>query len=1779
MSVKSRGSKASRKEGDLNVSLNVSPKSESSSQPPTVRKRGLSEKGLEYFFDVSKKNCETCYRKIDKFIKVIEELLRDEHLEEAGKKVETLVEVHKEFESLHIRYQELLHQQPNVPKEDDIISGEKVSQLVAQCINKFQSKVDNPDINITKNLLNLDLDNIADDRPKLSDMTPLEDENTKRLQTRQTLHDKIKAFIQAAETHIHNNELTLADDTLGEIENLFSEFMSYAPQCYLDHPTASDIDKEREFTDQVDNDVFAIRKKLSDAKATLEVHHPTRSSSTISSKHEELLSHLPSKHIPMKPPLPSKSGSRHSQKRSRDGGSQKTHSSRSKSRGRTRSPAKSHRSGRSGSSCSTHSSGNSSSAARDKALDEKARLAALKVESEYLKQSQKQELERRRLEMEADELRIEKEIAIVEARSKVYEEHLDSSSNYSDDRSSCCSKKSERGPRSKVRSEVTHKNDETDNVERKIPKRSSLKKDPSMTTEAKEPSGLNHLNDLCNLLKIQSAPDVDMDFFSGNPLEYQYFMSLFEELVERKIDDPLGKLARLIKYTRGEAKELIQHCFQMPQPDGFNTAKALLKKEYGDPHKVSAAYMTELRVWKTITAGNVREFKRFYRFLLKCNTNRKEDKYLTLLDNPDTLRNLQSKLPHKLQERWTRKAVQCRERNGTELVFSDFLEFVEMECKVLEDPVYSIHLDNTGRQDGNVKERRKTGDSEHRNESVNVAQIADHLHKDCLYCSEKHDIDACETFIKLPYKEKRAYLFNKKICFYCYNPFSAANHGYNKCTDQQRKCQTCGEQHPTALHRESKPNAEEVEEASRAIAAYSSDDMRQRVIGMPILPVRISHADVPGISLVVYALLDICSTGVFCLNETIEQLDVQSEEIVVNVRTINGWMKTHTTYVKGLQVESLDGGVTIPLPKAYVKDVLPVDHKEIISVETIEEFGYLRRVVDEIQHYPRLNEQDAIPIALVIGSNCPEAVAPIEGIPSQKPGPFAYRTQLGWCIGGPGSLKHDPDGLVCHRIQVEDVVTSTTATHEFVLKNQLNDVSIADKLKAMYLNDFNECESERRSLSVEDKKFVEIMEQEGRLVGNHHELPLPLRNPNPELPDNTDMVVKRLRSVEKRMLKDSKYNTDYIQFMSKMISCGYARKADPHQKVPEGMKWLVPHHGVYHPKTGKFRVVMDCSAKYQGRWLNAELLQGPDNTNLLVGVLLRFRQHEVAVMGDLEQMFYQIQVPEKHRSLLRFLWWPEGNTSLEPVEHEMCVHLFGAVSSPSVAGYALRKTALDGAKLYGDAAAEAVIRNFYVDDFCKSEKNTQLTVSLIRNVDSMCDSGGFNLTKLISNSREVLESIPVEKRAQALRMCNITDVTLPIERALGVLWNVENDALGFRIQFSSKPLSRKVILSDVTSIYDPDGRGSAFVLPGKKILQEITAEKEDWDAPLSEQHTKRWNVWKEDILALENVEVPRCYTPSNFGEPVSQSLHCFSDASSVGYGQVSYLRSVNAKGEVHVAQVMAKSRVAPLDSKTMPRLELTAGTVSVKVVTSLLEELGCPDLVVFYWTDSTIVLGYICNKTKRFRTYVANRVSLIHDYSSELQWRHVISEDNPADFTSRGLSPNSVEKVKMYFDGPTFLWEEEDKWPIRVTAAVEEDDAELKPEKLVVNKIVVSEEFDLLTRLETQFSSWYRLVRRMALVIKFVGAVKARVNKEHTRKSRRSRGGAHKAVKCVLSAGDISDAENLVIKLTQRKYMQKEFILLGKREPKASRDQEKESKKIHKRSSLSKLSQFLTAMA
>ena len=165
--------------------------------------------------------------------------------------------------------------------------------------------------------------------------------------------------------------------------------------------------------------------------------------------------------------------------------------------------------------------------------------------------------------------------------------------------------------------------------------------------------------------------------------------------------------------------------------------------------------------------------------------------------------------------------------------------------------------------------------------------------------------------------------------------------------------------------------------------------------------------------------------------------------------------------------------------------------------------------------------------------------------------------------------------------------------------------------------------------------------------------------------------------------------------MNDTIKAGYAERAPK----KNAKSWYIPHHGVYHPKKpGKIRVVFDCSAEFEGHSLNRQLLQGHDLTNSLLGVLCRFRQEPVAFACDIEGMFHQVKVNEEHRDYLRFLWWDQGDTTKDPVEYRMTVHLFGARSSPGCANLALKTTAEDNEKDLGTETARFLIKNFYVDD-------------------------------------------------------------------------------------------------------------------------------------------------------------------------------------------------------------------------------------------------------------------------------------------------------------------------------------------------------------------------------------------------------------------------------------------------------------------------------------------------
>ncbi|KAK0154148.1 hypothetical protein N1851_003772 [Merluccius polli] len=221
---------------------------------------------------------------------------------------------------------------------------------------------------------------------------------------------------------------------------------------------------------------------------------------------------------------------------------------------------------------------------------------------------------------------------------------------------------------------------------------------------------------------------------------------------------------------------------------------------------------------------------------------------------------------------------------------------------------------------------------------------------------------------------------------------------------------------------------------------------------------------------------------------------------------------------------------------------------------------------------------------------------------------------------------------------------------------------------------------------------------------------------------------------------------------------------------------------------------------------------------------------------------------------------------------------------------------------------------------------------------------------------------------------------LPLERALGIQWDVESDHFRLSVSLKDQPATCRGILSTVASLYDPLG----FVAP--IILQEMCRRGTGWDDPLPDELRPKWEKWRDDLAQLDNVTITRTYSPAGFGKVSKTQLHHFSDASLKGYGQCSYLRLKNEEGDVHCALVVGKSRVSPSKVTTVPRLELTAAVVSVKMSNMLKEEFGSADTEDVFWTDS----------------------KKIHLSSAPQQWRYVPTNENPADHASRGLTPSEL---------------------------------------------------------------------------------------------------------------------------------------------------------------------------
>ena len=326
------------------------------------------------------------------------------------------------------------------------------------------------------------------------------------------------------------------------------------------------------------------------------------------------------------------------------------------------------------------------------------------------------------------------------------------------------------------------------------------------------------------------------------------------------------------------------------------------------------------------------------------------------------------------------------------------------------------------------------------------------------------------------------------------------------------------------------------------------------------------------------------------------------------------------------------------------------------------------------------------------------------------------------------------------------------------------------------------------------------------------------------MPNNYYQAFKRVEGLKARFQKNPEFFKKYKEFMEQTLQAGYAHKISESELEGQfGRVWYLTHHGVFHKVKRKIRVVFDCALKYKDVSLNDKLLQGPNLANSLIGVLLRFREGKVAFMADIAKMFYQVKVPQKDQDFLRFLWFPDGDLDQKPAPYRLSVHVFGAVSSPSCANFALQKVAKDIEGISKEAQ-DVICQDFYVDDLLKSVDSDNQAVQIINEVSNALSQCGFHLTGFISNSRSVLAELPNEELSKGLKTIDLSKEELPQERALGVIWDVEEDNLCFKIKEPSSQNTRRGLLSIIFSLYDPLGIVAPTIVSAKRIFKRLASE-------------------------------------------------------------------------------------------------------------------------------------------------------------------------------------------------------------------------------------------------------------------------------------------------------------------------------------------------------------------
>ena len=573
----------------------------------------------------------------------------------------------------------------------------------------------------------------------------------------------------------------------------------------------------------------------------------------------------------------------------------------------------------------------------------------------------------------------------------------------------------------------------------------------------------------------------------------------------------------------------------------------------------------------------------------------------------------------------------------------------------------------------------------------------------------------------------------------------------------------------------------------------------------------------------------------------------------------------------------------------------------------------------------------------------------------------------------------------------------------------------------------------------------------------------------------------------------------------------------------------IPHHAVIRREraTTKIRIVYDGSAKLGNSELSInECLQtGPNLVPNLFDVLVRFRSHRIAVTADIEKAFLMIGIIPADRDVLRFLWLKDPTKLNSPVLHFRFTRVvFGLRPSPAILSavilHHLNKYTCKHPKL-----VEQIRTGLYVDDLVTGNDSVDSAFQTYSISKQIMKEAGLNLRKWKTNSSELLSLIeekesnqdtqsnkpklPVVEEEQSYAQSSTSllkpEVNELYNKLLGVMWDNQSDEFVVDLSELSNyvkglPETKRSVLRVSARIFDPLGLVSPLVIRLKLLFRSLCTNNVNWDDSIEGEALSKWRSLIAEFSCVNQLKVPRCYFRSSF-KPILIELHGFSDASAQAYGAVVYLRAVYKDGSISSTIIASKTRVAPLKVQTIPRLELLAAVILVRLVSTLKGSLeALPNLATYYWTDSTVVLYWIRNK-KSWRQYVSNRVNEIKRYSMPEEWNHCPGLLNPADMPSRGLTGAELGENQVWWNGPEFLFLPKSDWP----NSHELDDTREAESELIKEAPVILHTFAITGGRTTpyklqhiidcnRFSLLNKLLRTTAYVIRFVKKLLNKIN-------------------------------------------------------------------------------------